>query len=118
MRVDGCVGLGWVGHIQLYKLLYFLICDEGGLGPLAPSPLSTHARIRRKGEEDDKEKRGIWWVYHGCDEVIDELHLDHNESVFLAGGYDGISWLSALDSYSHDGSRMQRRLVLPNIIDQ
>ena len=59
MRVDGCVGLGWVGHIQLYKLLYFLICDEGGLGPLAPSPLSTHARIRRKGEEDDKEKRGI-----------------------------------------------------------
>ena len=44
-------------------------------------------------------------------EVIDELHLDHNESVFLAGGYDGISWLSALDSYSHDGSRMQRRLV-------
>ena len=37
-------------------------------------------------------------------EVIDELHLDHNESIFLAGGYDGKSWLSSLDSYypSHD----------------
>ena len=37
-------------------------------------------------------------------EVIDELHLDHNESVFLAGGYDGISCLSSLDLYypSHD----------------
>ena len=50
----------WLGRAYtIIQTFYFLICDEGGLGPLAPSPLSTHARIRRKGEEDDKEKRGI-----------------------------------------------------------
>lgn len=28
----------------------------------------------------------------------DDVHLKHG-SIFLAGGYDGVSWLSALDSY-------------------
>ena len=43
-------------------------------------------------------------VNETVNEVIEELHLDHNESVFLAGGYDGISCLSSLDLYypSHD----------------
>ncbi|KAL5550714.1 hypothetical protein UlMin_000890 [Ulmus minor] len=37
-------------------------------------------------------------------ESFDELRLDWSESIFLLGGYDGESWLSALDSYypSHD----------------
>ncbi|XP_059462373.1 uncharacterized protein LOC132191396 isoform X3 [Corylus avellana] len=32
-------------------------------------------------------------------EEVDELHLDPNESIFLVGGYDSESWLSALDTY-------------------
>lgn len=32
-------------------------------------------------------------------ESLDNLHLDFDESVFLVGGYDGVSWLSALDLY-------------------
>lgn len=32
-------------------------------------------------------------------EAVDELHLDPNESIFLVGGYDGESWLSAFDTY-------------------
>ena len=30
---------------------------------------------------------------------FDELALDPKESIFLLGGYDGESWLSAFDSY-------------------
>lgn len=37
-----------------------------------------------------------------ADEMIidhsDDTHLKH-EMIFLTGGYDGVSWLSALDSY-------------------
>lgn len=32
-------------------------------------------------------------------DAIDDLPLDPNGSVFLVGGYDGVSWLSALDLY-------------------
>ncbi|XP_077214157.1 influenza virus NS1A-binding protein [Tasmannia lanceolata] len=31
---------------------------------------------------------------------LDKLYLDPEELIFLIGGYDGISWLSSLDSYS------------------
>ena len=31
--------------------------------------------------------------------LFDELALDHKESIYLLGGYDGESWLSAFDSY-------------------
>ncbi|KAF5472095.1 hypothetical protein F2P56_008837 [Juglans regia] len=30
---------------------------------------------------------------------LDEVHLDPNESIFLIGGYDGESWLSAVNLY-------------------
>lgn len=30
---------------------------------------------------------------------LDDVHLDLNESIFLIGGYDGESWLSAVHSY-------------------
>ena len=32
-------------------------------------------------------------------EAFDDLNLDPCESMFLLGGYDGESWLSAFDSY-------------------
>lgn len=32
-------------------------------------------------------------------ESLDNVYLDFDESVFLVGGYDGVSWLSALDLY-------------------
>lgn len=37
-------------------------------------------------------------------ECIDELLIDPNELIYIVGGYDAVSWLSALDSYSpsHD----------------
>lgn len=37
-------------------------------------------------------------------EPFNDLNLDLDELIFLVGGYDGASWLSALDSYSpsHD----------------
>lgn len=30
---------------------------------------------------------------------LDEVHLDPNESIFLIGGYDGESWLAAVNLY-------------------
>ncbi|GAV76895.1 Kelch_1 domain-containing protein/Dev_Cell_Death domain-containing protein [Cephalotus follicularis] len=39
----------------------------------------------------------------GVIESCDELHLDPTESIILVGGYDGESWLAALDSYFPTG---------------
>ncbi|XP_057965101.1 uncharacterized protein LOC131155742 isoform X2 [Malania oleifera] len=33
-------------------------------------------------------------------ETSDELRLDVDEFIYLVGGYDGVSWLAALDAYS------------------
>lgn len=41
-------------------------------------------------------------VEHVNEKVVDlseEMQLDPTESIFLVGGYDGESWLSALNSY-------------------
>ncbi|XP_065852475.1 uncharacterized protein [Euphorbia lathyris] len=43
-------------------------------------------------------------------EILDDLVLDPTKSIYLVGGYDGESWLSALDLYSplHDASKSLR----------
>ncbi|XP_058110442.1 uncharacterized protein LOC131253465 isoform X2 [Magnolia sinica] len=51
-------------------------------------------------KERVKELESLALVNESLNVSINMLNLDHEGPIYLLGGYDGISWLSALDSYS------------------